>query len=104
MTNEEIIQRYHQEKDEGRVFFNRKAFSKGFAVMAIIAGFLMIMSFLLTKETTITDIVEMIFLPFLLAAYGMKAYYFQNKTYYFITCAWFFTFLLKMMSFINMYF
>lgn len=56
MNKEEILRRYQNEKDEGKVFFESKALFKGFTMMMLIAMFLMIMAFLLSGDTIITDI------------------------------------------------
>lgn len=104
MTKEEIIQRYHKEKDEGKIFFNHKSLMKSYGVMVVIACFLMIMSFLLTKESTIADIIMILLLPFVLIIYGTKAYYTRNKTYYFITCSWIFIYFFRIIDFMKEFF
>ena len=48
MNKEEILRRYQNEKDEGKVFFESRALFKGFTMMMLIAMFLMIMAFLLS--------------------------------------------------------
>lgn len=70
MNKEEILRRYQNEKDEGKVFFESKALFKGFTMMMLIAMFLMIMAFLLSGDTIITDICFLLIIPFLFCFYG----------------------------------
>ena len=101
MLKDEIIQKYHKEKDEGKIFFSQKALLKSYGVMAIIAAFVIIMSFLLTGESTIPDIVFILILPYIFIIYGTRAFYLKNKLYIFISLLWFFTFCIKVIDFIN---
>ena len=104
MNHQEILNRYQKEKDEGKIFFNGKSLLKGYGLMTIVAFFLMVMSFLLTGESTITDIVFILILPFLFCIYGMKAYYSRDKIYILLTFLWFLTFFFKIINFISEYF
>lgn len=101
MTKEEIIQNYHKEKDEGKIFFSHKALMKGYGFMVMIACFLMIMSLLLTGKSTITDIISILVLPFLFVIYGVRAFYLKNRSDIIISLVWFFIFCMKIIDFMN---
>lgn len=88
MTKDEILNRYHKEKDEGRLFIESKSLFKGFTMMMLVGLFLMVMSFLLTGEDTITNIIFILIMPFLICFYGIKGYYKKDKTYMIIAFIW----------------
>ena len=104
MNQQEILNRYQKEKDEGKIFFNGKSLLKGYGLMTIVACFLMVMSFLLTGESTITDITFILIMPFLFCIYGMKAYYSKNKINILLSFLWFIFFIFKILDFISEYF
>lgn len=104
MNKEEILQRYYKEKDEGVIFIQSKALIKGFSLTVLLAMILMIMSFLLTKDSTIADIIFILLLPFVISCYASKAYYLKNKTYFFVTVCWILIYVLRFIDFIQVIF
>ncbi len=95
MNKEEILRRYQKEKDEGKVFFESKALFKGFTMMMLVAMILMIMSFLLSGDTIITNICFLLIVPFLFCFYGIRGYYTKDKTNIFIAITWIFIYILR---------
>lgn len=104
MNKEEILRRYQNEKDEGKVFFESKALFKGFTMMMLIAMFLMIMAFLLSGDTIITDICFLLIIPFLFCFYGIKGYYTKNKTTIFISAVWIFLYIMRFIDIMKVLF
>lgn len=103
MNKEDIIQRYYKEKDEGKVFFNGKALLKGYGLVVLISFILIIMSILLMKDMTISNIVIILVIPSVFIIYGTRAYYLKDRSDIFIATVWFVIFIIKILQFINTY-
>lgn len=81
MNKDEILEKYHQEKDEGMIYIKNKALFRGYSFMILIALFFMIMSFLLNGEFIIVEIIYFLIIPFLFFLYGFRGFYLKQKSY-----------------------
>lgn len=104
MTKDEILKKYHQEKDEGKIFIESKSVLKGFTIMIFVGMFLITMSLLLTGEDTITNIVLILLLPFIFCFYGISAYYKKDKMYMFVSTVWAFIYVMRVFDFMKEFF
>lgn len=104
MKKEEILNKYQQEDDEGIIFLKNKALIHGYGCMVIVGIFLMFMSFLLTDDDIIANVVYLLLLPFLFLLYGFRAYFLKDKSYFFIAFVWFTIFCFRFYDMISVLF
>lgn len=104
MNKDEILKKYHQEKDEGMIYIKNKALLRGYSFMIMIAIFFMIMSILLNGERIIFEIIYFLIMPFLFFLYGFRGFCLKQKLYIFISAIWFLMFCLRFYDIITMLF
>lgn len=102
MTNQDILMKYKQEKDEGKIFFERRSIQSTFGGLIVIAMVFAIISVMLCDNTVICDSILLILFPVMIVIYSVRFYYLRTKIDLLLSFVWLLVLVIKIVSFIKM--